>query len=97
MATLSTTESSFTDLTNRDNLTDVYRQSGLETTHQSRHTKTVFLIQGDLHARYVPTLPTKRPKSSWIWKHEGKIHGEAMSEKDTGKAVWLCTACYNLP
>jgi hypothetical protein len=97
MATLSTTESSFTDLADRDNLTDLHRQSGLETTHQSRLTKTVFLIQGDLFARYVPTLPTKRPKSSWIWKHEGKIHGEAMSEKDTGKAVWLCTACYNLP
>nr|OQO32518.1 hypothetical protein B0A51_00927 [Rachicladosporium sp. CCFEE 5018] len=79
-----------------DNLTELHRESGLQTAHDKRHTKTGFLVQGDLLAKYMPTPLTKRPKSSWIWKDkQGIVHGEAIIEKGTKEPLWLCKACYN--
>jgi hypothetical protein len=85
------TESSFTEL---ENLTELHNDSGLLLPHQSRHTKTGFLVQGGLLNDYVPTPPSKRPKGSWVWK-DG--HGEAITSTTTEKSYWLCKACYNQP
>jgi hypothetical protein len=85
------TESSFTEL---ENLTELHNDSGLLLPHQSRHTKTGFLVQGGLLNDYVPTPLSKRPKGSWVWKGG---HGEAIASTTTGESYWLCKACYNQP
>nr|OQO32520.1 hypothetical protein B0A51_00929 [Rachicladosporium sp. CCFEE 5018] len=80
-----------------DNLTTLQKASGLQTAHVIRHTKTGFLVQGDLLAKYTPTPLTKRAKSSWVWKEKqtGIVHGEATTLKSTDEDLWLCKACYN--
>jgi len=91
MDAASTTNSS---LTERDDPTELYKQSGLAIKHAKQHTPTGFLVQGDLLIDYIPTPPPKRPRMSWIWRNN---HGEALTYKVTGKGVWLCRHYYEKP
>jgi hypothetical protein len=53
--------------TEPDNLTALYQNSDLQTTHESRRTDTSFLIREDRLPQCV-TLPVSNiPTTSWIW------------------------------
>lgn len=90
------TESSLTVV---DDLTAIFNQSNLPSTHESLRTKTGFLVQGDLLKDYAPTPPKSRPRHSWIYKdrNSDEVRGEAITNKRTGKSYWLCRFCYNKP
>jgi hypothetical protein len=79
--------------TEPDNLTALYQNSGLQTTHESRRTDTGFLIREDRLPRCV-TLPTSNiPTRSWIWDQ-----GVLLGYRDKHNEIlryWLCRTCYD--
>lgn len=76
-----------------DDLTALHQLSGLQTEHQSRRTKTRFLIKADRLPNCVLLPISKIPLRSWIWDH-GVALGYITHKKDVHKH-WLYQICYN--
>jgi hypothetical protein len=75
-----------------DNLTELHRISGLPTEHQSRTTKTGFVIRPGRLPNCVPLPASNVLPRSWIW-----LHGEPIGVLNTKNEVtkhWLCRECY---
>jgi hypothetical protein len=89
MATNATETSS---LTSTADLTEIHAQSGLPFPHNSRRTKTGFLVTGEGLVGYSPTPPSKWPKRKWFWDY-----GEAVSRNSDGACFHLCRICYDNP
>lgn len=53
-----------------------------ETSHQSRQTKSGFLVDGPLLTGFVPTPPSKKPPYSWTWSH-----GEPITRLRSGERL----------
>jgi len=87
MASEIDTKSSLT--TELENLTALYAQSGLETVRTSCRTKSGFLVTHDRLPGFEPSIPSKTPSTSWIWKH-----GEALTKTELEKKYWMCRRCY---
>ena len=77
-------------LTSKADLTEIHTQSGLSVVHQSLRTKSDLLIGEGRTSGYLPTKPSKRKPSSWIWKH-----GEPITRESDGQNLWLCRICFN--
>lgn len=75
------------------NLTEIFNDSQLPGTHNSRRTEGGFLVTGPRLQGFVPTpINSNRPRTSWVWKE-----GEPISKKDEDGVVnnyWLCRACF---
>lgn len=90
------TDATESSLTERDNLTELHKESGLPGTYQSRRTGSGFLLQGNLLSGFVPTPPGKRPATSWIYTDsEGVAYGECITSKKTGQRLWMYRHCYD--
>ncbi|KAM0708104.1 hypothetical protein Q7P35_004753 [Cladosporium inversicolor] len=63
--------------TEPDNLIELYRLSGLPTTHDSRRLESGFLIRADRLPNCVPLPGSKIERRSWIW-----LHVEALGRAD---------------
>ena len=75
-----------------DNLTELHRISGLPTEHQSRTTKTGFVIRQGRLPNCVPLPANNVLPRSWIW-----LHGEPIGVLNKQNEVikhWLCRECY---
>lgn len=75
-----------------DNLTELHRISGLPTEHQSRTTKTGFVIRPGRLPNCVPLPANNVLPRSWIW-----LHGEPIGVLNKQNEVikhWLCRECY---
>jgi hypothetical protein len=78
--------------TEPENLTALLLESGLQLEHENRRTNLGLVIRETNLPGFVPTPPSKRPTTSWVW-----LHGHAVSFKDSSNnltAQWLCRSCY---
>jgi hypothetical protein len=78
-------------LTSDADLTEIHAQSDLTIIHESRRTKSGFLVGFGRTAGYRPTPPRLKTKQeSWIYRHE-----EAITRLSDGKKLWMCRLCYD--
>lgn len=68
--------------TEPDNLIELYRLSGLPTTHDSRRLESGFLIRADRLPNCVPLPGSKIERRSWIW-----LHVEALGRADKSNVI----------
>jgi hypothetical protein len=61
---------------------------------QQQRVSDAFLSPGPRLEGYIPTLPHKRAKKSYIWQVG---IGLAVTEVKTGLKFWLCRYCYDNP
>jgi hypothetical protein len=90
MASDDCTDSSLT--TEPENLTALLLESGLQVAYETRRTNLGLVVREVNLPGFVPTPPTKRPTTSWVWRH-----GHAVSFKDDQNnlsPMWLCRLCY---
>lgn len=69
-------------LTSDTSLTRIHAESDLLGTHESRRTKSGFLVDGPLLQGYIPTPPSKRQRDSWVY-----THGEGITRKRDGEKL----------
>lgn len=76
----------------RDDLTTIFRDSGLPTSlYQSRTTQTGFRLDDPRLSLYIPSPPTKELNPSWIWDY-----GERLTERNNpASRFWMCRKCFD--
>jgi hypothetical protein len=78
--------------TEPENLTELLLESGLELEHENRRTNHGLVVREANLPGFIPTPPTKRPTTSWVWRHGHAISKRVSPQKLSPK--WLCKICY---
>lgn len=87
---MDTNATEISSLTSKADLTEVHAQSDLPFSHDSRRTRTGFLVEGPRLLGYVPTPPSKQGDRSWVWDH-----GEHITRQSDGNKFFLCRVCWD--
>jgi hypothetical protein len=78
--------------TEPENLTALLLESSLRLEHENRRTNLGLVIRETNLLGFVPTPPSKRPTTSWVW-----LYGHVVSFKDSSNNLttqWLYRSCY---
>ena len=77
-------------LTSEADLTEKHVGSDLPFTYETQRTKSGILLGSGRTAGYIPSEPSKKKPTIWVWRH-----GDAITRVSAGKKLWLCRICYN--
>ena len=75
-----------------ENLTELLLESGLQASHEPRRTNHGLVVREVNLPGCVPTPPSKRPNTSWIWHHGHSV--SLIDDRKKLSPMWVCRACY---